>query len=258
MAGRRGSTVWPADHRSTRTASLSPGTSTLGDVANDLATASLDVARRFAAGATMWCAAPEWPSHAQHLAVEFVHPVIVGKRALPAVAVDGDDLAGTLRVVSSPGDLLVAVAPAANTAVNAAMRRAPAWGLRSLWIGTGARPRPGAADHVLWLDDELEPSAYGGGFVLLYHLLWELTHVCFEHPGLLRADAGAGACNDEVCITCSDEGRLAEVVTTGPNNEARVRTAEGIEGIDTTLIGTPRPGDLVLVHAGTAVTLLED
>ena len=25
-----------------------------------------------------------------------------------------------------------------------------------------------------------------GRFVLLYHLLWELTHVCFEHPGLLK------------------------------------------------------------------------
>lgn len=58
-------------------------------------------------------------------------------------------------------------------------------------------------------------------------------------------------------MTCSDEGRLAEVVRTGPGFQAQVRTAAGIEGIDTTLIGTPSPGDLVLVHAGSAVTLLD-
>ena len=55
--------------------------------------------------------------------------------------------------------------------------------------------------------------------MLLYHLLWELTHVCFEHPGLLTEP---DECTDEVCITCSDEGRLGEVV--GPG---RVRTADG-------------------------------
>jgi hypothetical protein len=175
------------------------------------------------------------------------------------VAVDGGDLVGALRVLSSPGDLFVAVAGASDVMVRAALRRAPAWGLHTAWIGQGERPEPGAADHVLWLEDELASAAYGGGFVLTYHLLWELTHVCFEHPGLLSAEATAdGDCTDEVCITCSDEGRLAEVVATGPGYEARVRTAGGIEGIDTTLIGTPRPGDLVLVHAGSAVSLLED
>jgi hypothetical protein len=227
-------------------------------VAEDLAAAALDMARSFAAGATLWCSAPEWPSHAQHLAVEFVHPVIMGKRALPAAPVDGD-LVSTLRVVAAPGDIFAAVSRGDDPVVSAAMRRAPAWGLRSFWIGTGERPPAGAADHVLWLDDDVAPAAFGGRLVLIYHLLWELTHVCFEHSGLL-APAGAGAdagCDDEVCVTCSDEGRLAEVVGTGPGFQAQVRTAAGIEGIDTTLIGTPSPGDLVLVHAGSAVTLLD-
>ncbi|MGC9961147.1 MAG: hydrogenase assembly protein HupF [Acidimicrobiales bacterium] len=234
----------------------------LGALAGDLATASLDMARRFAAGATMWCTAPQWPPHAQHLAVEFVHPVIVGKRALPAVALDGAELVSSLRVVASAGDLLVAVAGADDALVADAMRRAPVWGLRSIWIGTGRRPSAGAADHVLWLEDDVDVDAYGGGFVLLYHLLWELTHVCFEHPGLLSAQRRAADedadCTDVVCITCSDEGRLAEVVATGPGYNAQVRTAAGIESIDTTLIGTPRPGSLVLVHAGSAVSTIED
>ena len=218
------------------------------------------MASHFAAGATLWCAAPEWPAHSQHLAVEFVHPVIVGKRALPAVALDSEQLVNSLRLMSAVGDLLVAVARADDARVVGAMRRAPAWGLRSIWIGTGPRPPAGAADHVLWLDEDVAEAAHGGGFVLLYHLLWELTHVCFEHPGLLDARAGTAAlaCTEEVCVTCSDEGRLAEVVTTGPGSSARVRTAAGIESIDTTLIGTPQPGTLVLVHAGSAVSTIED
>ena len=233
---------------------------TLGAMAGDLVKASFDLARHFAAGATMWCASPECSSHAQHLAVEFARPFMVGKAVLPAAAVDGGELVSTLRVVASPGDILVAVASAQDAAVRAAMRRVPVWGLRSVWIGQGSRPDPGAADHVLWLDEGLAPSAYGGGFALVSHLLWELTHNWIEHPRLLGSVAAtsSAACDYEVCITCSDEGRLAEVVETGPGYQARVRMATGVEGIDTTLIGTPQPGDLVLVHAGSAVTLIEE
>ena len=54
-------------------------------------------------------------------------------------------------------------------------------------------------------------AAHDGRLVLLYHVLWELTHVCFEHPGLL-ADRGRLR-PSTACVTCSDEGRLAEVVT---------------------------------------------
>ena len=71
------------------------------DLADDLAACALDLARRFAAGATMWCVAPLWPEHARHVAVEFVHPVIVGKRALPAVSIDAVDPVGALRAIAS-------------------------------------------------------------------------------------------------------------------------------------------------------------
>ena len=52
----------------------------------DLAAAALDMARRFHDGATLWVMSPQWEPHAHHVAVEFVHPVIRGKRALPSVA----------------------------------------------------------------------------------------------------------------------------------------------------------------------------
>jgi hypothetical protein len=212
--------------------------------AADLASTALATARRFHAGATLWCLAPCWEPHAQHVAVEFVHPVIVGKRALPAVALTGPDLVATARISIRPGDLVLAVAEAADPDVRSIMRRAPAWGATTIWIGNGPRPDAGAADHVLWLDDPDPLVPATGRFVLLYHLLWELTHVCFEHPGLLTE----AECTDEVCITCSDEGRLGEVV--GPG---RVRTASGVEDVETLLIGQVQPGDLLLVHAGTAI-----
>ena len=92
--------------------------------------------------------------------------------------------------------------------------------------------------------------------MLLYHLLWELTHVCFEHPGLLGPDATE--CDaDAACITCSDEGRLAEVMAVVAAG-AEVRTARGAETVDTTIVGPVHPGDLLLVHAGAAIAVLEE
>jgi hydrogenase maturation factor len=236
----------------TITSSVGDVEASLGAVADDLARASLALARRFQAGGTMWCASPAWPFHAHHVAVEFVHPVIVGKRALAAVTVPaGADLVATLRASVRPGDIVVALADADDAAVADAMRRGGAWGVETVWLGHGPRPPAGAADHVVWLegDDELEASEQ---FVRIYHMLWELTHVCFEHPGLLKTDP---ECTDEVCITCSDEGRLAEVVV-ATGDEATVRTAEGSEVVDTSLVETPAPGDLLLVHAGSAITNL--
>ena len=234
------------------TSPLSDAAAGLDSLSQDLARASLAMARRFHAGGTMWCASPAWPFHAHHVAVEFVHPVIVGKRALAAITVPpGADVVATLRASTRPGDMVVALAPADDAEMTEAMRRAPAWGLETLWIGNGPRPPAGAADHVVWLDtdDVLEASEQ---FVRIYHLLWELTHVCFEHPGLLKVDP---ECTDEVCITCSDEGRLAEVISVD-GDEALVRTADGTERIDVMLIDPPEANDLVLVHAGSAITNL--
>ena len=222
----------------------------------DLAQCALAVARRFAAGATMWCLAPAWPEHARHLAVEFVHPVIVGTRALPAVSVEGPDPVSDLRPLARSGDLLVAVSTADDSGVATVMRRAVAWGLTTVWIGSGPRPEPGAADHVLWVADPDGRAPHDGRVVLLYHVLWELTHVCFEHPGLLTAPA-APCTTDDSCVTCSDEGRLGEVVSAPSESDAVVRTALGAETIDTTLVGRRRSGDLVLIHAGAAIAVLE-
>jgi len=223
-----------------------------GSFADDLAITALALARRFAAGATLWCYAPDAAFHAHHVAVEFVHPVIMGKRALPAVALDsGADAASHLRPAVRAGDVVVAIAGGDDARVGDLVRRCVAWGVDTIWIATGDRPASGAANHVLVVGPEAIAVA-GEQLVRAYHLLWELTHVCFEHPGLLKVD---DECSDDVCITCSDEGAVAEVESVD-GDSARVRTARGRHVIDTSLIDQPSPGDLLLVHAGSAITAL--
>lgn len=239
------------------TATARPGGSYIeAGLSADLAAAALDMARRFHRGATLWVISPQWEPHAHHVAVEFVHPVIMGKRALPSVALVEPDPVAQARVASQPGDLLIAVASGDEPAVIDAMRRAQAWGVLTLWIGSGPRPKAGAANHILWIDSDDPMLPATGTFVLMYHLLWELTHVCFEHPGLLKS----ADCTDDVCITCSDQGRIAEVLLepTAETDLALVRTADGEEWVDVTLLGGVAADDLVLVHAGAAISRLND
>jgi hypothetical protein len=151
---------------------------------------------------------------------------------------------------------VLAVSDADSAGAAAVMRRAEAWGAMSIWMGAGRRPPPRSADHVVWADNGPGtdgPALHDGRLVLLYHVLWELTHVCFEHPGLLGADDASDCSDADVCITCSDEGRLGEVIATDGEGTTRVRTARGIETIDTTLVSPVTPGDLVLIHAGAAI-----
>ena len=63
-----------------------------------------------------------------------------------------------------------------------------------------------------------------------------------------------------MCVTCSDEGRAGEVVLApeSPLSAALVRTATGEEAVDVTLLGDVAPGDLVLVHAGSAIARIDE
>ncbi|MCU1457742.1 MAG: HupF/HypC family protein [Actinomycetia bacterium] len=235
-----------------------PAAADLGPEAGaDLARTALALARRFSAGATMWCLAPEWPEHARHVAVEFVHPVVVGKRALPAVALTDEDPVAELRAGARAGDVLCVVSSAARRPVRAALQRARVWGLETVWLGAGdPGPVPGEADHVLWVDAPAAIAAYDGTLVLRYHVLWELTHVCFEHAGLLVDTVGPDE-SSPTCVTCADEGITAEVLAVERLGGAVVRSARGLETVAVELVAPVAAGDLVLVHAGTAIARVE-
>jgi D-sedoheptulose 7-phosphate isomerase len=105
-----------------------------------------------------------------------VHPVIVGKRALPALVLgaEGGPLERQVRLMVEPDDMAIAFGDAA-AAVEAA---------RGLGCLTIAFERMGAE----W---EFEPPSEDASIrqelvETLYHVLWELVHVFFDHRGLLE------------------------------------------------------------------------
>ena len=241
-------TVAASAETATRSFDITTTTDATGE---GLAVAALELARRFHRSATLWCFSPRWPSHARHLAVEFVHPVIVGTKALPARIIEGSEPAATLRLLSRAGDVLVGVGPPDDPAIDDLVRRSEAWGLTTLRLGSGDRRPTTRADHTLWVDGTGD-AAWNGGVVVLYHLLWELTHVALEHPGLLAPEP---ACSEDHCVTCSDEGTVAEVRSVD-GDRATVLAAGCTEEVDISLVAPVGDGDLVLVHAGVALCTL--
>jgi D-sedoheptulose 7-phosphate isomerase len=152
-------------------------------------------AERFARGGRLIALgrSPTARSDARHIAVEFVHPVIVGKRALPAIALaaEGGPLAAQAQLVAEPDDIVVAFEPDdADTA--AALDVATRRGCLTVAFA------PGRAEWAF--DPPGDPFVRQELVETAYHVLWELVHVFFEHRGLLEGrdaatvhDTGASA-----------------------------------------------------------------
>jgi D-sedoheptulose 7-phosphate isomerase len=152
--------------------------------ADAISLACRDLARAFHGGHRLlvWGEGGRW-SDAVHVSVEFVHPVIVGKRALPAVALAGDPLA-QLRALCEPGDAaLVFVGDPPDRAREAL---AVARGIGALTIAlTSDGGECVEADHVFGVACT-DPALVQETHETLYHVLWELVHVFLEHPEVLR------------------------------------------------------------------------
>jgi D-sedoheptulose 7-phosphate isomerase len=157
------------------------------------------LAERFGRGGRLvaFGASPSARSDARHIAVEFVHPVIVGKRALPALALttEAGDLAEQVELLAEPDDIAVAfLEDRPGSARDDEPTAAALAAARERGCLTVAFAGSATAD---WVFDS--PSA--DPFVrqelgeTLYHLLWELVHVFFEHRGLLEGRA-AGPTHD--------------------------------------------------------------
>ena len=114
-----------------------------------------------------------YATDAQHISVEFIHPIIVGKRALAA-----------LDLSSAPAEWL----PALVRPVDIVMGFGPPEGDLQVtdWLGT-------AHDHGAltccwpgWLGDYPLPAASDDPFIhqelteVMYHTLWETVHIFFE------------------------------------------------------------------------------
>jgi D-sedoheptulose 7-phosphate isomerase len=139
---------------------------------------------------------------AQHVAVEFVHPVIVGKRALPAISLTTDVATVTgvaardgvaeifahqIRYLAQPADIALGIsADGQDASVLAGLAAARDRGLLTIALsgGTGGPAGQPAVDHLLTAPSA-DPRVVKELQVTMYHLLWELVHVFFEQPGVL-------------------------------------------------------------------------
>jgi D-sedoheptulose 7-phosphate isomerase len=187
-------------------------------------------------------------SDAAHATVEFMHPVIVGKRALPAVAPANDPSgASTPGRLLRPDDIAMGLVHGfQDPAVTAFMEEASRRGLLTILMsgGDGTGPGPGDAgayDYTFAVPTG-DPVIAQEVQETTYHVLWELVHVFFEHPGLL----------DDACITCGDVAIQATVVAL--SDGTAVIEKDGLrEEVVVDLVAGVEVGDRVLCHAGVAL-----
>lgn len=153
------------------------------------------MAERFSRGASLFVMGEgAQASDAQHVAVEFVHPIIVGKRALPAIALTSDigvftgsgrnapqdSFAGPLRSLATPVDIALGISGAAvEPSIRSAMAVAGERGLLTIVIAGPGTDAGGSADFELRIDED-DPLIVQEVSETIYHVLWELVHVFFD------------------------------------------------------------------------------
>src|SRR5580658_3183838 len=146
--------------------------------ARRLAEACRSMAERFLAGGRLLAfGRGSYATDAQHVSVEFVHPVIVGKRALPAL-----DLSMAfqpwLRAILRPEDIVMGFGPPEG---DPEAGDALAWA-RSREAMTFALPGP----HGSYVLQAVTQDAFIHQEMVevFYHTLWETVHVFLEHQEL--------------------------------------------------------------------------
>ena len=151
-----------------------------------LAEACREMSERFLRGGRLLAfGRGPYATDAQHVSVEFVHPVIVGKRALPAL-----DLSLLFRpwleALLQPDDIVMGFGPPeGDPEVLAALESA-----RRRQAMTFALPGPLGFYTVP--PGKQDPFVHQEMIEILYHTLWESVHVFFEHHEMGHEVGDAG------------------------------------------------------------------
>jgi D-sedoheptulose 7-phosphate isomerase len=170
--------------------------------ADQISRACLDMARRFHQGGRLFAfGCGSFATDAQHVAVEFVHPVNMGKRALPAIALTNDNAFLSRRIdneqdvafdhqislLARPQDIALAFSiNGEEPNLVKALRNAKASGLLTLAMtGSDGGELFGTEIDFCFRVPSQDPMLIQETHEMLYHVLWELVHVYFEHEGLL-------------------------------------------------------------------------
>jgi len=151
--------------------------------AERLATACREMSERFLRGGRLLAfGRGPYSTDAQHVSVEFVHPVIVGKRALPAL-----DLSILFRpwleAILQPEDMVMGFGPpGGDSEIDSALDFAAARQAMTFAL-------PGTRGSYTCGETSSDPFLHQEMIEMLYHTLWETVHVFFEHRELGH-DAG--------------------------------------------------------------------
>jgi D-sedoheptulose 7-phosphate isomerase len=146
--------------------------------ARALAVACREMSERFLRGGRLLAfGRGSYSTDAQHVSVEFVHPVIVGKRALPAL-----DLSALMRpwleVILRPEDIVMGFGPPeGDMEVWAALESAHARGAMTFAL-------PGPSGSYALKPVTQDPFIHQELVEIFYHTLWETVHVFLEHREL--------------------------------------------------------------------------
>ena len=149
-----------------------------GQEATHLAEACREMSERFLKGGRLLAfGRGPYATDAQHVSVEFVHPVIVGKRALPAL-----DLSMAfgpwLDAILTREDIVMGFGPPEGDAeVDAAL--ASARGREAMTFAL-----PGTQGSYALQPVTKDPFIHQELIEIFYHTLWETVHVFFEHREL--------------------------------------------------------------------------
>jgi D-sedoheptulose 7-phosphate isomerase len=169
--------------------------------AHDIAACASAMADRFFTGATLMVfGAGPHATDAQHNSVEFVHPVLPGCRALPALSLANDMATVTgmlqsdaavevyahqLRVLGRSGDIALAFAHApVHPSITRGLDAASAAGMLTIAL-TSSEKEVGheQADFRFHVPDT-ERSGAHEVHLATYHMLWELVHIVLNHRGI--------------------------------------------------------------------------
>ncbi len=125
-----------------------------------------------------------YATDAQHVSVEFVHPVIVGKRALPALDISML-FRPWLEAIVHPEDIVMGFgAPEGDQEIRSALEFAEA--RNSLIFALPGPAEQSALNSSNYAVEPLTTDSFMHQEVIeiLYHVLWESVHVFLEHREL--------------------------------------------------------------------------
>lgn len=143
--------------------------------AKRIAAAAREMAERFLRGGRLiTCGNGAYATDAQHVSVEFVHPVLVGKRALPALDLSIAYADWIPAIVGSDDMVMGFGPPEGDPGIQAALNDARARGAMTIAL-------PGSDGDYGVPSPDSDPHVHQELLEILTHALYETVHVFLEH-----------------------------------------------------------------------------